>query len=160
MEAAPSRRRTNHTTLTGTASANVPLAGYQITSFDAATEKAELSFPPSGADGRYSTIIFGEPRPPFLIAATDDFRRGEPQYPQLYSIALRGGTTNTTPLTSLLVARLLNRKPSFQADLRAARELQGVTLRAAQQQGGRLPAREAERAGRQCHESGRCFGRD
>jgi len=48
----------------------------------------------------------------------------EPQYPRLYSLPSNtGSNSNVTPLTSLLVARLLNRKPETGLDLRAVNEI-------------------------------------
>jgi hypothetical protein len=56
----------------------------------------------------------------------------------LYSITNHGGTANVTPLTDLLVARLLNRRPSLNVDvLRAVTDLQNrsdAEIAAAQQQ--------------------------
>src|SRR5262249_13185864 len=55
----------------------------------------------------------------------------------LYSITNHGGTANVTPLTDLLVTRLLNRMPVGRTDLRAVAELQNrsdAEIAAAQQQ--------------------------
>jgi hypothetical protein len=76
-------------------------------------------------------------QPPFLVHATQPEVTPLPQYSRLYSITNHGGTANVTPLTDLLVARLLNRVLADSADLRALAELQNrsdADIAAAQQQ--------------------------
>jgi hypothetical protein len=130
-------------TVSGTVAANTALAGYDV---DVLAPSAPSGTTvdgvggTTGADGRYSvttdtTNAFAVP--PVLVRAGGSVVDAEPQYQRLYSIATRGGTVNVTPLTSLLVARLLNRKPEFGADVRAVFELQNrsdADLSAAQQQ--------------------------
>jgi len=76
----------------------------------------------TGADGRYSATSF-LPNPPFLLTASPLPQQDHPQYQRLTSIAHRGGTANVTALSSLLVARLLNRSPAAFTDIPSAFDL-------------------------------------
>jgi hypothetical protein len=70
------------------------------------------------------------------MVAWQSVNNDQAQYPRVWSIAHQNGTVNTTPLTSLVVARLLNRRPG-RFDDRAVFQLQGKTeadVSAAQQQ--------------------------
>jgi hypothetical protein len=104
------------TTVSGTAAANVPIAGYavDVLASDGSSNTALSARGATGPDGRYTaTSNLGTLRP-FLVSAVavqgGPVVQGEPQYPRLVSVSHRG-TANVTPLTSLLVARLLNRDP-------------------------------------------------
>jgi len=90
----------------------------------------------SNADGSYTAPLGSDVQPPFLLDAIASENGRFLQYFRLYSITNHGGTANVTPLTDLLVARLLNRVP-FVTDLRAVAELQNrsdADIAAAQQQ--------------------------
>ena len=143
------------TTTTGTVFADAALAGYSVSVTAPAVEipgqPPNPSAPPAtggwlatgttGLDGRYSATSFMGDRRPFVIqagapfppnSATVDERRSK--YRNLNSISHRGGDVNVTPLTELLVARLLNHTPSHndflvvalqdrtEADVNAARQ--------------------------------------
>jgi hypothetical protein len=124
------------TTLSGTVAADIALAGYLLDFLSpAGSSVAQGTSATAAADGSYSVTT--NHSLPLLIRAGRFVQDGEPQYPRLTSIALRGGTVNATPLTSLLVARLLNRKPAFLTDVRAVHEIQNrsdADISAARQQ--------------------------
>ena len=81
------------------------------------------AFATTDAAGRYSVTLSGfalDARPLFIIQTGDPAPAltAPAQYPRLYSIAnTRSGTVNLTPLTSLLVARLIGERQGFFADL-------------------------------------------
>lgn len=118
------------TTVSGTVAANAALAGYSVSVYAPSVEipgqPPNPAAPPAtgawiatgttGPDGRYSATSFMGTRRPFVIGADESQAR---QYRSLLSISHRGGSVNVTPLTTLLVARLLNRSrpDSFQATL-------------------------------------------
>jgi hypothetical protein len=125
------------TTVTGTVVANAALADYRVT---VNAQVADLpgtpipndfgayqAFGTAGSDGRYSaTSHLGDHRP-LLIAATSGLLPSDARYPLLHSVSF-GATTNVTPLTSLLTARLLNRIPEFSLDGHAVTELQNRSV--------------------------------
>jgi hypothetical protein len=125
-------------TLSGVVAADSALAGYglEVLAGPAAPGSVKTA-PPVEADGRYTAALGSDVAAPFLLhAISPDFPQF-PQYTSLYSITNRGGTANVTPLTELLVARLLNRVPAGSTDLRALGELQNrsdADIAAAQQQ--------------------------
>jgi hypothetical protein len=125
-------------TLSGVVAADSALAGYglEVLAGPAAPGSVKTA-PPVEADGRYTAALGSDVAAPFLLhAISPDFPQF-PQYTSLYSITNRGGTANVTPLTDLLVARLLNRVPAGSTDLRALGELQNrsdAEIAAAQQQ--------------------------
>src|SRR5262249_9412778 len=85
----------------------------------------------------YTAALGSDVQPPFLLHAISPDIPPFPQYSRLYSITNHGGTANVTPLTDLLVTRLLNRMPVGRTDLRAVAELQNrsdAEIAAAQQQ--------------------------
>jgi hypothetical protein len=125
-------------TLSGVAAADSALASYgiEVLAGPAAPGSVKTA-PPVEADGRYTAALGSDVQPPFLLHATQPEGAPFPQYSRLYSITNHGGTANVTPLTDLLVARLLNRTPGFSTDLRALAELQNrsdADIAAAQQQ--------------------------
>jgi hypothetical protein len=126
-------------TLSGVVAADSALAGYfiHVLAGQVAPRSVEPS-PRAQADGRYTAALGSDVQPPFLLDAIQPpFAPGGPQYPRLYSITNHGGTANVTPLTDLLVARLLNRAPFDSIDLRTLAELQNrsdADIAAAQQQ--------------------------
>jgi hypothetical protein len=114
-------------TVSGTVAANAALAGYEMEVFPF-TPTAGILMATTGANGQYSvTSTTPGLQGPFLIHALRPLQDSEPQYQRLYSLALRGGTAHATPLTDLLVARLLNRKLGFLADFREFSELRNKT---------------------------------
>jgi hypothetical protein len=128
-------------TLSGVVAADNALAGYFIKS--PTSPGTGSPSPRVEADGRYTAALGSDLQPPFVLEATQPpfAPPGELQYLRLYSITNHGGTANVTPLTDLLVARLLNRAPFFSfdvpTDLRALAELQNrsdAEIAAAQQQ--------------------------
>ena len=121
------------TTVSGTVAADAVLAGYGVAVFAPAVELpgeppnpaappatgAWLANGTTGPDGRYSATSFMGTRRPFVIGASAPFTPNSAivdqrryKYRSLNSISHRGGDVNVTPLTELLVARLLNRTPS------------------------------------------------
>jgi hypothetical protein len=125
-------------TLSGVVAAESAFAGYGIEVLAGPAAPGSVKHVPSiEADGRYTVALESDVQPPFLLhVIRPDFPRF-PQYPRLYSITKHGGTANVTPLTDLLVARLLNRVPADSTDLRAVTELQNrsdVEIAAAQRQ--------------------------
>jgi hypothetical protein len=124
-------------TLSGVVAADSALAGYGIEVLAGSATPGSVKTVPVEADGRYNAALGSDVQPPFLLHATQPDVPPFPQYPRLYSITNHGGTANVTPLTDLLVARLLNRVPAGSTDLRALGELQNrsdADIFAAQQQ--------------------------
>jgi len=110
-------------TLSGTVAGDVPIPSYTVSILSpTGVTSAFLATGSTGADGRYSAISF-LPNPPFLVLASPQPQQEHPQYPRLTSIAHRGGTANVTALSSLLVARLVNRSPEIFIDTWAAFDL-------------------------------------
>jgi hypothetical protein len=112
-------------TISGTVATNVLSAGQPMRMVAPAgapnPTAARSAGATSGPDGRYSVTAFlGSIRPILVTAAPQD----EPQYPRLTGVAYRSGTAQVTPLTSLLVARLLNRRPDPGGDIPAVLDLQ------------------------------------
>jgi hypothetical protein len=120
------------TTTTGTVFGDAPLSGYSVGVNAPAVEipgqPLNPAAPPatgwwvaigtSGPDGRYSATSFMGTRRPFVIEVFAPFAPGtaaanerQNKYRSLHSVSHRGGEVNVTPLTELLVARLLNRRP-------------------------------------------------
>jgi len=112
-------------TLSSVAAADSALASYgiEVLAGPAAPGSVKTA-PPVEADGRYTAALGSDAQPPFLVHAIQPDAAPFPQYSRLYSITNHGGTANVTPLTELLVARLLNRVPAGSTDLRALGELQ------------------------------------
>jgi len=123
------------TTVSGTAAANTPLSGIEVEALAPSNPAAPGGFQSdvfsttSTNSGAYTVTSNDRVRPPFLIRTGGNHPPVEldGQYPRLYSAAIRGGTTNVTPLTDLAIARILNRKLLFTADLRAVYELQTLS---------------------------------
>jgi len=114
------------TTVTGTAAANIALAGYFVTvcaPYGAPLPGCLSADGTAGPDGRFSATRFLDDRRPFVISATPPLGGGVRQYPLLMSVSYVGAA-NVTPLTTLLVARLLNRVPEFSIDQHALAELE------------------------------------
>src|SRR3954466_1590017 len=104
----PSQPRTQ---FSGTATTNVPLAGYFVDILGTfGTTRAVLGQGTVASDGRYSAGTFTGSAP-FPMVAWQTVNNDQAQYPRVWSIAYQNGTVNATPLTSLVVARLLNRRP-------------------------------------------------
>jgi hypothetical protein len=125
-------------TLSGVVAADRALAGYGIDVLAGPAAPGIVKTVPSVAgDGRYTAPLGSDVQPPFLLQAIQpDFSDRPPQYSRLYSFTNHGGTANVTPLTDLLVARLLNRVLAS-TDFRAVAELQNrsdAEVAAAQQQ--------------------------
>lgn len=105
-------------TVSGTVATGSPLAGAQVivwfrtgSGFSTTTD----------ANGRYSLILHtANGDPPFLVEAYSD---ANPAYPRLLSVANKGGTTNVTPLTSLLATRLLGEKIGYSTSLSTLQKL-------------------------------------
>jgi hypothetical protein len=125
-------------TLSGVVAADSAFAGYGIEVLAGPAAPGSVKHVPSiEADGRYTVALESDVQPPFLLHAIQPAVSPHPQYSRLYSITKHGGTANVTPLTDLLVARLLNRVPASSTDLRAVAELQDrsdAEIAAAQQQ--------------------------
>jgi hypothetical protein len=126
-------------TLSGVVAADRALAGYGLEVLAGPAAPGIVKTVPSVAgDGRYTAALGSDVQPPFLLQAIQpDFSNRPPQYSRLYSFTNHGGTANVTPLTDLLVARLLNRVPADSTDFRALGELQNrsdADIAAAQQQ--------------------------
>jgi len=123
-------------TLSGVVVADSALAGYGIEVLAGpAAPGIVKTVPRVEADGSYTAALGSDVQPPFLLHAIQPDVPPFPQYPRLYSITNHGGTANVTPLTDLLVARLLNRVPA--GSTRALGELQNrsdADIAAAQQQ--------------------------
>jgi hypothetical protein len=114
-------------TFSGTVAIGAPLAGASVMVIN---ESGAAAFATTDAAGRYSVTLSGLPldaRPLFIIQTHDPAAgvlSAPVQYPRLYSIAnSRSGTVNLTPLTSLLVARLLGEKQGLFANLLTMRSL-------------------------------------
>lgn len=109
--------------LSGTAAIGAPLAGATIviTRWDGTTVHAVTD-----ANGRYSVDmppVSPGTRALYLVQTTGP-GNGAAQYPRLYSLATANrGTVNVTPLTSLLVARLLSERQGPSPNLTALRGL-------------------------------------
>src|SRR4051812_17792643 len=100
-------------TLSGLVAANSALGFYSIDVLARPAGAASAKTSPrvrADAEGRYTAALGSDVQPPFLLHAFNDESQF-PQYTHLYSITNHGGTANVTPLTDLLVARLLNRAP-------------------------------------------------
>lgn len=110
-------------TLSGTVAIGAPLAGATIviTRWDGTTVHAVAD-----ANGRYSVDMPAVPpgtRALYMVQSTGP-ATGPGQYPRLYSLATGNrGTVNVTPLTSLLVARLLSERQGISPNLTALRGL-------------------------------------
>ena len=110
-------------TLSDTVAIGAPLAGAMvvITRWDGTTVHAVAD-----ANGRYSVdmpAVAPGTRALYLVQ-TSGPANGPGQYPRLYSLATGNrGTVNVTPLTSLLVARLLNERQGVSPNLTALRSL-------------------------------------
>ena len=106
-------------TFSGTVAVGEPLAGVRVTVLHA---DGLGTFATTDAAGRYSATLSGLPpgaRPLFIVQTSDPIQLAPVEYPRLFSISNRaGGTVNVTPLTSLLVARLLGQRQDYFADLR------------------------------------------
>jgi hypothetical protein len=126
-------------TLSGTAAANVPLGGYIVDTLTPFRDTSATSQTVAGSDGRYSVTVAAVPPAdsgPFPIVAWKSSLDDQVHYPRVWSVAHRSGTANATPLTSLVFAKLLNRKPG-RFDHRAVFDLRSKTeadVSAAQQQ--------------------------
>ena len=128
-------------TLSGVVAANSALAFYSIDVLArpagaASAKPSSRAGAKADADGRYTAALGSDVQPPFLLHALNEETQF-PQYIQLYSITNHGGTANVTPLTHLLVARLLNRQPVGFNDPLGLAELQNrsdADIAAAQQQ--------------------------
>ncbi|HZF19325.1 MAG TPA: hypothetical protein VE008_06425 [Burkholderiales bacterium] len=122
------------TTVSGTVASNIPLAVYSVDAI-APTAPADLPQSPTvifgtaGPDGRYSAAGFLQKGRPIVLHATpinlgvNPALPGASQYPRLFSVS-QGTTANVTPLTTLLLTRLLNRKLGFFNDVSVVQELQ------------------------------------
>jgi hypothetical protein len=114
-------------TFSGTVAIGEPLAGATVEVIHGDGIGASAV---TDAAGRYSVTLSGVPagaRPVFMLRATIPLG-GSPNaptaYPRLYSIANRtSGTVNVTPLTSLLVARLLGERQGIFTNLLTLRDL-------------------------------------
>src|SRR4051812_7247313 len=126
-------------TLSGLVAANSALGFYSIDVLARPAGAASAKTSPrvrADADGRYTAALGSDVQPPFLLHAFNDESQF-PQYTHLYSITNHGGTANVTPLTDLLVARLLNRAPVGFNDPLVLAELQNrsdADIAAAQRQ--------------------------
>jgi hypothetical protein len=109
--------------LSGTVAIGAPLPGATIviTRWDGTTVQAVAD-----ATGRYSIdmpAVSPGTRAIYLVQTAGP-ANGPGQYPRLYSLATGNrGTVNVTPLTSLLVARLLNERQGASPNLTALRGL-------------------------------------
>ena len=112
---------TGPVTLSGTVAIGQPLAGATIaivrwdgTTVNVVTDSA----------GRYEVTLPANPpgtRPLYMLQTTDSATAPR-QFPRLYSIAARSsGTVNLTPMTTLVVARLINQRQGASANLSALR---------------------------------------
>jgi hypothetical protein len=123
------------TTISGTAAANAPLSGIGVQVFARSprllpgTLGADVFSTTSANTGAYTVTTSASVQAPFLILTGGTVLPDQthPQYRRLYSAAIRGGTTNVTPLTDLAIARILNRKLLFTGDVRAVFELQNLS---------------------------------
>ena len=109
--------------LSGTAAIGAPLAGAMIviTRWDGITIQAVTD-----ANGRYRVDMpaVAPGTRALYIVQTAGPANGPGQYPRLYSLATGNrGTVNVTPLTSLLVARLLGERQGISPNLTALRGL-------------------------------------
>jgi hypothetical protein len=110
------------TTVSGTVAADAALAGYSVSVFtptESPNQGAYVATGTTGPDGRFSATSYLGTLRPFVIGAGAPFAPNRTtvderqyKYRSLNSISHRGGDVNVTPLTELLVARLLNRRPS------------------------------------------------
>lgn len=104
-------------TLQGVVAVGKPLAGYTVRIYSIGKNPGQgmgVEETTTDAQGRYTLTITSElMEPPFAIMAVKYPVSGV--YPRLFSFASKGGTVNITPLTSLLVAQLLQR-PQESAD--------------------------------------------
>src|SRR5262249_42888855 len=131
------------TSVSGTAAANASLTGYHVNLLALVTPSGTtvpgiIGQGTVGSDGRYSAGSGLSVSGPLPIVAWASSIDDQAHYPRVWSIAHHsGGTANATPLTSLIVARLLNRRPGRFGDDRAVFQLQSKTeadVSAAQQQ--------------------------
>ena len=93
--------------VSGTVAANEPLANMNIFVTQQGVGSASGT---TDSAGRYSaTVLTTTPASQqlFLVSASGVITSTPPAYPRLHSIAPGAGTSNVTPLTSLLVAQLL-----------------------------------------------------
>jgi len=115
------------TTVSGTVVADAALAGYSVivlTPTEPPSDGALLAIGKTGSDGRFTaTSHLGPIRPFLIVAGGGSFALDEWKYRTLHSVSHRGGDVKVTPLTELLVARLLNHGLS-QFDIAAVNELQ------------------------------------
>jgi len=115
------------TTVSGTVAADAALAGYGVSVFapdEPPNQGGALTANgTTGPDGRYSATSFMGNLRPFVVEASGSQER---QYQILHSIS-HGGSVNVTPLTSLLVARLLNRRLGLGSGVQATLDLKNRT---------------------------------
>lgn len=104
-------------TLTGTVAIGAPLAGVKVDAlFSAFPTSAQVVSTTTDANGSYTITLPGGARPPFALRAGNFVQTANPAFPRLFSYSARAGTVNITPLTDLLVTRLMNRKQGFLGD--------------------------------------------
>ena len=118
------------TTVSGTVVADAALAGYTVevyTPTNPPSEGVSAASGKTGPDGGFIATSHLEPIRPLLIdVRAPGFTPDEWRYRVLHSVSHSGVNVNVTPLTELLVARLLNRRVS-PLDFAAANELQNRT---------------------------------
>ncbi len=101
----------NGGTLTGTVAIGAPLAGVEVlVLFSAFPTSAQGQSTTTDANGNYTITLPSGARPPFAIRAGNVGQTANPAFPRLFSYSTRASTVNITPLTDLLVTRLMNRK--------------------------------------------------
>jgi hypothetical protein len=78
---------------------------------------AQIVFATTDSNGRYSAALPFNVNPPYVVRFRPPAQNADPAFPRLLSITTRPGTVNVTPLTDLLVSRLLGRKLTFDGDV-------------------------------------------
>ena len=84
--------------------------------FSAFPTSATILSTTTDSNGSYSISLPVGARPPFAMRAGNFASTANPAFPRLFSYSTRAGTVNITPLTDLLVTRLVGRKQSFLGD--------------------------------------------
>jgi len=127
------------TTVTGTVVANAALASYTVlvcAPYGGPLPGCLSAGGTTGTDGRFSATSFLSDRRPYVISASPRLSGGGRQYQLLLSVSY-ANSANVTPLTTLLVARLLNRVPESGLDVHALAALEnrpGAEISAARDQ--------------------------
>ena len=100
-------------TISGTVAIGAPLVGTKVQVLTAALpggSGAAAFATTTDFAGNYRVTLPAGSKPPFMVRAGGFASDTHPIYPRLYSLSMRSGMVNVTPLTDLLFTRLVNKK--------------------------------------------------